>query len=442
MEDKIIMPSIGEIKQKLKETDSTKIFFTDLKGRLMSLPVNGEHIELIVKDGIGFDGSSIAGMASVDNSDKLLFPAIESFKTVELNDEKLGFFIGRIYDERDVRAKADPRVVLEDVLIEAETEYGFKFIVGPEHEFFLLTGDEFGKKDHSDRAGYFNATPQDKGESVRNRIISVLKKCGIQFEKAHHEATPSQHEINLVCTDPIDGADRTVLFNYVTKKVAQEFGYHATFMPKPFDGFNRNAFHIHLSMLDMKGNNLFYDASADGQISKTALHFIGGIMKYARETSIIMASTFNSYKAYVLEREAPMIKSWGFRNRSSMVRIPYSNSPENTRIELRSPDPAGNVYLQMATLIAMGLQGIKEELDCGRPDIGSTYNKNYKTRVFDKRFLPRSLYEALVEAEKSQFLKQILGESLYANYMKLKIDDWEGHRTHVTPRELNNYLDS
>ncbi len=436
------MPGIGEIKQKLKETDSTKIFFTDLRGRLMSLPVNGEHIESIVRDGIGFDGSSIAGMATVDNSDKLLFPAIESFKTVELNDEKLGFFIGRIYDEREMRAKADPRVVLEDVLIEAETEYGFKFIVGPEHEFFLLTGDEFGKKDHSDRAGYFNATPQDKGESVRNRIISVLRKCGIQFEKAHHEVTPSQHEINLLCTDPIDGADRTVLFNYVTKKVAQEFGYHATFMPKPFDGFNRNAFHIHLSMLDMKGNNLFYDAGANGQISKTALHFIGGIMKYARETSIIMASTFNSYKAYVLEREAPMIKSWGFRNRSSMVRIPYSNSPENTRIELRSPDPAGNVYLQMATLIAMGLQGIKEELDCGRPDVGSTYNKNFKTRVFDKRFLPRSLYEALVEAEKGQFLKQILGESLYTNYMKLKIDDWEGHRTHVTPRELNNYLDS
>jgi len=436
------MPGIDEIKQKLKNTDSTKIFFTDLRGRLMSLPVNGEHIESILKDGIGFDGSSIAGMATVDNSDKLLFPVMESFKTVELNDEKLGFFIGRIYDEREMRAEADPRAVLENVLLEAETEYGFKFVVGPEHEFFLLTGDEFGKKDHSDRAGYFNATPQDKGECVRNRIISVLKKCGIQFEKAHHEVTPSQHEINLLCTDPIDGADRTVLFNYVTKKVAQEFDYHATFMPKPFDGFNRNAFHIHLSMLDMEGNNLFYNANADQGISETARNFIGGIMKYARETSIVMASTFNSYKAYVLEREAPMIKSWGFRNRSSMVRIPYSTSPKNTRIELRSPDPAGNVYLQMATLIAMGIRGIKEALDCGSPDVGSTYKKNYKTRVFDKRFLPRSFYEALVEAEKSQFLKQILGERLYTNYMKLKIDDWEGHRTHVTPRELNNYLDS
>jgi glutamine synthetase len=436
------MPGVGEIKQELNKTDFTKIFFTDLRGRLMSLPVNPEHIESIFRDGIGFDGSSIAGMATVENSDRLLFPASESFRSVELNDEKLGFFIGQIYNERGLRAKTDPRAVLEDVLSEAETEYGFKFMVGPEHEFFLLTGDEFGKKDHSDRAGYFNSTPQDKGECVRNRIIRVLKKCGIPFEKSHHEVTPSQHEINLVCTDPIDAADRTVLFNYVTKKVAQEFGYHATFMPKPFDGFNRNAFHIHISMLDMEGNNLFYDADADQHISDMTRHFIGGIMKYARETSIIMASTFNSYKAYVLEREAPIIKNWGFRNRSSMVRVPYSSSPKNTRIELRSPDPAGNVYLQMATLIAMGLRGIKEKLDCGRPDVGSTYNKNYKTRVSDKRFLPRSLYEALVEADRSHFLKQVLGERLYTNYMRLKLEDWEGHRTHVTPRELNNYLDS
>jgi len=96
----------------------------------------------------------------------------------------------------------------------------------------------------------------------------------------------------------------------------------------------------------------------------------------------------------------------------------------------------------MAVLIAMGLRGIKEALDCGRPDVGSTYNKNYKTRVLDKRFLPKSLYEAMFEADKSQFLKQILGERLYTNYMQLKIDDWEGHRTHVTLRELNNYLDS
>jgi glutamine synthetase len=153
-----------------------------------------------------------------------------------------------------------------------------------------------------------------------------------------------------------------------------------------------------------------------------------------------MASTFNSYKAYVVEREAPVVRGWGLKNRSSMVRVPYASSPESTRIELRNPDPTGNVYLQMAALIGMGLQGIKEELDCGRPDIGSTYKVKRTYRVWDRRFLPKSMFEALVEAERSRFLKELLGERIYNNYMALKISDWEEHRTHVTPREHQKYL--
>jgi len=434
------MVNIKDVKEKLKNTDSTKIFFTDLNGRLMSLPVNPDDIDFIIENGVGFDGSSIAGMATVDNSDRLLFPDPESFRIVEFKDGKTGFFIGHIYSDPENRALADPRAVLENVLAQVESEHGFRFMVGPEHEFFLLTQEEFGDNVHSDNAGYFLSTPHDKGEPVRNRIISILKSCGIDFEKAHHEVTPSQHEINLKPIDPLGGGDRTVLFNFITKKVANEFGYHATFMPKPFNGFNRNAFHIHLSMQDLEGNNLFYDKSADNNFGKIARQFIGGILKYARETSIIMASTFNSYKAYVLEREAPVIRSWGFRNRSSMVRVPYSPTPAGMRIELRSPDPAGNMYLQIAILIAMGIEGIKNKIDCGRPDVGSTYKKKYNIRVWDKRFLPKSMYEALVEAEKSTFLKQILGERIYDNYMTLKTKDWEDHRIHVTPREHEKYL--
>jgi glutamine synthetase len=211
-------------------------------------------------------------------------------------------------------------------------------------------------------------------------------------------------------------------------------------MPKPFDGHNRNAFHIHLSMQDKKGTSLFYDENADHHLSKTAKHFIAGILKHARETSIIMASSFNSYKAYVIEREAPIVRNWGFINRSSMVRIPYSLSPDSTRIELRNPDPTGNVYLQMAVLIAMGLEGIKHKLECGPSASGSTYKKDYGTKMWDKRFLPKSMYEALVEAERSKFLKETLGNRLYHNYMALKIDDWEEHRTTITPMEHSKYL--
>ena len=434
------MTDIASIKEDLAATDTTKIFFTDLNGRLMALPINPDHIESIIENGIGFDGSSVAGYASVEQSDRVLIPDPESFRMIEFKGERLGFFIGHVFNEHGQRAAADPRAVLERVVAEAEAEFGFRFLLGPEHEFFLLRGDEFNDDLHTDKAGYFLTTPHDKGGAVRNRIIEILSACDIAFEKAHHEVTPSQHEINLECIAPLAGADRTVMFNFVTQKAAEEFGYHATFMPKPFDGYNRSAFHIHLSMQDTAGKNQFYDAQADYHLSRLARSFIAGIVKYARETSLIMASTFNSYKAYVLEREAPIIRGWGIRNRSSMVRVPYATRPEATRIELRNPDPAGNMYLQMAVLIAMGLQGIRGNLDCGRPDTGSTYKKNYGQRIWDRRFLPKSMYEALVEAERSKFLAGILGPRIYANYLAIKTADWEEHRTHVTPREHAKYL--
>ncbi len=431
---------MDDIQDRLGTLDATKIFFTDLNGRLMSLPVNPAHLPTILRDGIGFDGSSIAGMARVDNSDRQLFPDIDSLRILKFKDETLGCFIGRIFNERGLRAQADPRAVLERIIETAEKKYGFRFLLGPEHEFFLLTGDEFGEKRHSDDAGYFVATPHDKGEKVRNRIISILAQCGIEFEKAHHEVTPSQHEINLVPTKPLDAADRTVIFNHITHQVAREFGYFATFMPKPFDNQNRSAFHIHLSMTDRDGNNLFYDAGKEYNLSTTARQFIGGIIKYGRETSIVMASTLNSYKAYVLEREAPVIRGWGLKNRSSMVRVPYCATPQSTRIELRNPDPAGNPYLQIATLIAIGLRGIEEGLDCGKPDRGNAYSKANSHRVWDQRLLPKSMFEALVEAERSKILPEILGQRIYDSYLAIKVADWEVHRTHVTPRELKKYL--
>ena len=434
------MVRLKQIKEKLKNVDSCKIFFTDLNGRHRSLPVNPQNIEGMIDGGIGFDGSSIAGIATIDDSDRLLFPLPESLRIVEFKDERLAFFIGKIKNTQGKRSKSDARAVLENVLAKAESEYGCRFLLGPEHEFFLLTCDCFNENLHSDSAGYFHCDPHDKGEVVRKKIIDVLDNCGIKFEKAHHEVTASQHEINLECLDPLGAADRTVLFNYVTQKIAAENGLHATFMPKPFDGENRNAFHIHLSMMDKKGKNLFYQAKAENNLSKTARQFMGGIIKYARETSIVMASTFNSYKAYVVEREAPVVRGWGLKNRSSMVRVPYASNPESTRIELRNPDPTGNPYLQMAALIGMGLQGIKNDLDCGRPDMGSTYKVRRKYRVWDKRYLPKSMFEALVEAERSKFLKELLGERIYNNDMKLKIADWEEHRTHVTPREHEKYL--
>lgn len=434
--------------EKLNDVDSTEFFFTDLNGKLMNLSINKNKIKQFIDDGVGFDGSSIAGYASVENSDRILMPDINTFKKLALTDKKIGVFIGNVFNEEGRPASTDPRNLLQNILKKAEKEHGYRFFAGPEHEFFLLNSDEFGlarkkklgEESHSDQAGYFHSTPHDKGDDVRNKIVEILMGCGIHYEKSHHEVTPSQHEINLEYTDILSAADRSLLFTYITQKVAEENGYYASFMPKPFVDFNRNAFHIHISLQDLNGNNLFYDKEAEQNLSKTAKHFIGGILKYARETSLIMASTVNSYKAYVIEKEAPIVRGWGFRNRSSMVRVPFTANPAGTRIELRSPDPAGNVYLQMALLVAMGLQGINEELQYGTPDKGSTYERDYTFKIWDDRFLPRSFYEALVEAEGSVFLKETLGEKLFNNYMELKTKEWEEDRVYITRREQEKYL--
>ncbi|WP_027358642.1 glutamine synthetase family protein [Desulforegula conservatrix] len=431
------------------DMELTKIFFCDLNGRTMNLSVNGMGLDNIEKNGIGFDGSSIAGFASVENSDRLLFPLKESFKKIEFKGESIKFFIGKICDEQGKRSDIDARAILEKILEKARNNYGFSFLAGPEHEFFLLKGNEFeltgepvNKKAHSDMAGYCHSQPHDRGGQIRHRITKILQGCGVNYEKTHHEVTPSQHEINLECCDPLEAGDRTVLFSYIAKKVAMKNGFYATFMPKPFDSLNRSALHIHLSMMDSEGNNLFHRQGAEYNLSDEAKYFMGGILKYARETSVIMASTYNSYKAYIAEKEAPVLRSWGFRNRSSMIRIPYTVSPQNTRIELRSPDPSGNVYLQLAAFIGMGLKGIEEKTDCGNPDSGSAYDKYRNSRkIWDERFLPKSLYEALVEAEKSDFLKDFLGKTIYDNYIRLKTEEWEEHRTHITPREHKKYLD-
>jgi glutamine synthetase len=414
----------------------------------MNLSVNKHKIKEIFNNGVGFDGSSIAGFANVEHSDRILMPNPQTLRNIPFSDETVGFFIANVLNEEGAPAAVDPRNILQDMVKAAYDEFGFRFFVGPEHEFFILNGDEFALTTkngfpsdvHSDRAGYFHSTPHDRGQIIRQQITDILGKCGIVYEKAHHEVTPSQHEINLECTDPVNAADRTLLFSYIAQRIAQENGYYASFMPKPFKEYNRNAFHMHLSIQDKDGNNIFYDADADHNLSDLARQFIAGILKYARETSVVMASTVNSYKAYVLEKEAPIVRGWGFRNRSSMVRVPYTTTPQATRIELRNPDPAGNVYLQMATFIAMGLQGIREQLPPATPDKGSNYKRDYKMKVWDERFLPRTFYEALVEAEASSFLKDVLGERLYDNFMALKIQEWEDDRVHISAREQRQYL--
>ncbi|MGM0416179.1 MAG: glutamine synthetase family protein [Thermodesulfobacteriota bacterium] len=433
---------LNAIKEQLKQAYTTKIFFTDLNGRLKNLSINPQDLDSIMEHGTGFDGSSTAGIATVDNSDRILKPVMESFRLVDFGDRKVGFFVGQMFNQDGSRSEVDPRYALERAVAKAREEHQMLLTLGPEHEFFLLNGDEFHDDIHTDKLGYFDTSPSDIGDVVRQEIVNVLEKCGIRYAKTHHEVTSSQHEITLEPGDPLSVADRTILFNYVTKEVAAQYNLHASFMSKPFTGSNRNAFHIHVSFSDLAGDSLCYDEDVKNNLSPMMMNFIGGLIERAGEISIIFASTFNSYKAYVLDKEAPIVRGWGALNRSSMIRIPHASKPAATRMELRCPDTAGNVYLQFAVLIFTGLEGIKKKVDAGSADPGSNYHKSgsERPRALDRKFLPRDFTQGLMEAENSTFLAEILGEQLFDNYMRLKMVEWEYHRTTITDVEHRRYL--
>jgi len=433
-------PDLSRIKEQLQQADTSKIFFTDLNGRLKSLSINPQDIEIINKKGVGVDGSSIPGIATVDNSDRILKPVMESFRLVDFGDRKVGFFVAQLFDQDGSRTAVDPRYALERAVAKGAMEYQLQFTLGPEHEFFLLNSAEMNAAIHTDKLDYFGSSPTDVGDLVRQEIVDVLGRCGVKYEKAHHEVTSSQHEINLEPGDPLTVADRTVLFQFVAKEVAARYDLHLTFMSKPFTGYNRNAFHIHISFSDMEGKSLCYDEQREHGLSAMLMHFIGGLTSHAHGLSIVLAATVNSYKAYVLGKEAPIVRGWGLRNRSSMIRIPHALSPQATRLELRCPDASGNVYLQFAVLIFAGLDGIRSQAEAGQPDKGSTYRQAEQIKVIDERFLPRDFYPALMAAEQSGFLRESLGASLYRNYMRLKIAEWEDYRTTITDFEHSRYL--
>ena len=200
---------------------------------------------------------------------------------------------------------------------------------------------------------------------ARRDIVIALEQMGFEVEAAHHEVAAGQHEIDFKYADAITTADRVSTFRFVVKKVALDHGLHATFMPKPIYGINGSGMHVHQSFLDKKGNNVFYDAKAKYQLSKTALNYTGGILRHARGFAAVTNPLVNSYKRLVPGYEAPINVAWSMRNRSPLVRVPARRGM-GTRIEVRMPDPSCNPYLAFAVMLASGLDAREESHGSGR----------------------------------------------------------------------------
>lgn len=299
-----------------------RLWFTDILGFLKSFAITCSELEKAFEEGMGFDGSSIQGFARIDESDMIALPDPSTFQLLPWRSREEGA-VARVFCDIKLPDgtpyEGDPRWVLKRALKRA-ADMGYTFYVGPELEFFYFKSSK-GVPEGLDEGGYFDLTVADVASDLRRDTVLMLEEMGIEVEYSHHEVSPSQHEIDLRYTDALTMADNAMTYRLVVKEIAVKYGYHATFMPKPIYGQNGSGMHTHQSLF--KGSrNAFFDPRDKYHLSKTAKHYIAGMLKHAPEITMVTNQWVNSYKRLVPGYEAPVYLSWAVRNRSDLIRIP------------------------------------------------------------------------------------------------------------------------
>jgi len=428
---------------KEKNVKFIRIWFTDVLGSLKSFAITAGELETAFEEGMGFDGSSIEGFARIEESDMVAKPDPDTFTILPWRSME-GTSVARMFcdvlNPDGSHYKGDPRWALKRNLQKA-ADLGFTFYVGPELEYFYFKSSE-GTPEVLDAGGYFDLTPRDVASDLRRDTVLALEEMGIKVEYSHHEVAPSQHEIDLRYTDALSMADAAMTYRLTVKEVALKHGVYATFMPKPIFGQNGSGMHTHQSLF--KGDeNTFFDLNDKYHLSKTGKSYIAGTLKHAREICSVVAQWINSYKRLVPGYEAPVYISWAQRNRSALVRVPmYKPGKANaTRIEFRCPDPACNPYLAFSVMLAAGLKGIEQGYELPEPVEEDIFKMSPETRAERGiESLPGSLAEAIVETEKSEVVRDALGDHIFEKFITNKRIEWDRYRVHVSQYELERYL--
>ncbi|MDO4251660.1 MAG: type I glutamate--ammonia ligase [Rothia sp. (in: high G+C Gram-positive bacteria)] len=423
-----------------------RMWFTDVVGTLKSVALAPAEVESAFSEGLGFDGSAIEGLSRIYESDMLLQPDPSTFQLLPWrgDEEPTSRMFCDILTPDGEPSAADTRGVLKRTL-EKASGMGFTCYTSPEIEFYLLQSDRLGPDGAPvpvDQESYFDHTPGGIVQNFRRKSVTMLEEVGISVEFSHHEAGPGQNEIDLRHADALQTADNVMTFRTIIKEVALSQGIYATFMPKPFTEHPGSGMHTHFSLFE-GDTNAFFEAGAEFQLSRTARHFIAGILQHAPEFSSVTNQFVNSYKRLWGGGEAPSYVSWGHNNRSALVRVPlYKPSKmQSARIEYRGIDSAVNPYLAYAVILGAGLRGIENEYPLA-PAVTEDLQamSSSERRAMGYRSLPSSLHDAIHRTEESEFMAEVLGEQVYEQFLRNKRNDWNAYRAEVTPYELKNSL--
>jgi glutamine synthetase len=421
--------------------------FVDIHGSAKAKAVPVEHLDMVLKDGAGFAGFAVWGLGmSPEGPD---YMAIGDLSTLQDIPWMPGY--ARIICNGSVNGKPWPycsRVALQKQIDRLEKR-GLKMFTGIEPEFMLLRRREDGSLGPADVTDDLDKPCYDyKGlyrtRDVLDEMVVALRKVGIDVYQIDHEDGNGQFEINFTYTQAMQSADNFTFVKMAASEIAHKHGMIATFMPKPFSNRTGSGAHFHVSLGSAKQKNVFYDAKDKSGmgLSKTAYHFLGGILAHARAFSAVAAPTVNSYKRLVVGRSlsgatwAPAYIAYGDNNRSACVRIPHG------RLEVRLPDSGSNPYLVTAAMIAAGLDGIDRKLDPGKPHNINLYELSAdELAAKGIKLLPQNLLEAIEELEGDAVIRAGLGEDLAREFIRLKRMEWTEYARHVSDWESRRYLE-
>ena len=464
--------SAKDVLAKIKEHDVQFVDFrfTDPRGKWQHTTYLASKVDdASFEDGIMFDGSSIAGWKSINESDMILMPDTKSAFLDPFTAQPTLVITCDIIEPSSGQAYSrDPRTVAKKA--EAYLKYtgiGDTAYFGPELEFFMFDDVKFDAgmfgahyqleseenpsnsgKDYAHgnlghrpgiKGGYFPVAPVDSAVDIRGEMLQTLKEVGIVPVLHHHEVAPSQHELGFDFSTLTATADNVQKYKYVIHNVAHSYGKTVTFMPKPIFGDNGSGMHVHQSI--WKDGKPLFAGNGYADLSETCLYYIGGIIKHAKALNAITNASTNSYKRLVPGYEAPVLLAYSSRNRSASIRIPYVASPKAKRIETRFPDSSGNPYLTFAALLMAGLDGIENKIHPG-----DAMDKNlYDLPPEELKDIPTvcgSLREAIyaLQNDRAFLLKgDVFSNEQLDAYIDLKMEELLKWETTPSPIEFKMY---
>ncbi|MBT4932378.1 MAG: type III glutamate--ammonia ligase [Rhodospirillaceae bacterium] len=416
------------------------ISFVDLFGVLRAKLVPARAIAGMQKDGAGFAGFAAWLDMTPAHPDMFAIPDPDSLIQLPWKPEVAWLASDLWMDGKPVAAS--PRVMLKNQLAKASKK-GYRMKAGVECEYFLTNPDGSAISDGLDtqEKPCYDQSALMRRYDVVSEICDCMLKLGWNPYQNDHEDGNGQFEMNWDYDDALKTADKHTFFKYMTRTIAENHGFRATFMPKPFTNLTGNGCHSHVSVWDKAGKkNLFLDNKDENGLSKVSYNFLGGILHSATALCAVFNPTVNSYKRINAPRTmsgatwAPNTVTWTGNNRTHMIRV-----PEAGRFELRLMDGATNPYLAQAFILAAGLDGIANKRDHGKRSDHNMYAEGYKVK--DAQKLPLNLLDALRLTEKSKVLKDAFGADVIDSYVKLKMDEWLSYCSYLTAWERQYTLD-